>query len=304
MPSELPKVFVVTPSLNQGAFISETIESVLAQDYPNIDYFVADGGSADGTIDILRTYRDRVRWESAPDGGQAAAIDKAFRETDAEYVTWLNSDDRYLPNAISMMVRALEAYPGAPFVYGHANNIDQRGRLLGPARQVEAYDRARLRNDVDFIVQPASLIRRAAYIAAGGIDTELNWSFDYDLWLKLTRHPEPPRLINQVLAVVTIHASAKTSSGGLDRLVEIERMALKHGRTSLPRGFAARMAVAQLTEASRSLRRRSWTAASDHLFSGLRHAALYAKYRIALLPHLSHFKTAARASDLSQERRR
>jgi glycosyltransferase involved in cell wall biosynthesis len=292
MPSQRPKVFVVTPSLNQGRFISETIASVLNQDYPNLDYFVADGGSTDETLDVLASLSARVRWRSAPDPGQASAINDAFYSTDAEYVGWLNSDDLYLPGAISAMVASLEARPRAPFVYGHADNVDATGANLGRARQVEAFDPNRLINAVDFIAQPATLIRRVAFVEAGGFDTTFTWTFDYDLWTRLT--DPPPVFLDGVLAVIRVHGAAKTSTGGLSRLMEIERMAQKHGRTSIPDGFAARMAFARAEAAWSALRNKDLGESLRHAFVGLKHASAYLRYRISQFPNLSHFKSATR----------
>src|SRR6266545_6693676 len=109
MPSDQPLVSIITPSLNQAAFIAAAIESVLMQDYPSIEYIVVDGGSSDGTLEILKRYGDRVRWISEPDAGQSDAIDKGVRLTHGEILAWLNADDLYLPRAVSAAVAALAA---------------------------------------------------------------------------------------------------------------------------------------------------------------------------------------------------
>src|SRR5688500_6712732 len=115
-----PLVSIVTPSFNHARFIEATIESVLSQDYPRIDYLVMDGGSTDGTLDVLRRFEGRLRWVSGPDGGQAAAINDGFRCTSGEILAWLNSDDLYEPGAVSAAVRAFEERPHAGLVYGDA----------------------------------------------------------------------------------------------------------------------------------------------------------------------------------------
>jgi glycosyltransferase involved in cell wall biosynthesis len=291
MGSDPPLVTVVTPTLNQAEFIEQTIRSVLSQDYPRIEYLVADGGSTDGTLDILGTIDSRVDWVSEADEGQADAIDRSFRRANGTYLAWLNSDDLYLPGAISAMTGFLESHPDHALVYGHADNIDASGRRTGPARQVERFDRNRLLNDVDFVAQPATMIRKDAYLAVGGLDTSFRWSFDYDLWLKLAAR-YPIGFLDRVLAEMRIHQDAKTATGGLPRLLEIERMARGHGRQEIPNGFAARMAWLRMVAAAAAVRQARFLAAWGHGVSGVRSLAAYLVYRARRLPRLSHFDSA------------
>ena len=121
---DVPLVSIVTPSFNQARFIRETIESVLAQDYPRIEYIVVDGGSTDGTIDILRGYDGRLIWSAERDRGQADAINKGFRRARGEILAWLNSDDTYLPGAVSAAVSHLVQHRDCAMVYGDGFLID------------------------------------------------------------------------------------------------------------------------------------------------------------------------------------
>src|SRR5689334_11566829 len=139
-----PLVSIITPSLNQAAFIESAIDSVLTQDYPKIEYIVIDGGSTDGTLDILRRYGDRVRWLSEPDAGQSDAIDKGVRLTHGEILAWLNADDAYLPGAVSLAVAAFAEDPARALVYGDAQDIDIHGHVIGPSRQIEPWSMRRL----------------------------------------------------------------------------------------------------------------------------------------------------------------
>jgi glycosyltransferase involved in cell wall biosynthesis len=118
--AEEPLVTIVTPSYNMGAFLSETIDSVLSQDYPRIEYLVMDGGSTDGTVGILRRYGNRLRYLSAPDHGAADAINRGCESSQGSIFAWLNADDRYLPGAVSAAVRQLMAAPGVAVAYGEA----------------------------------------------------------------------------------------------------------------------------------------------------------------------------------------
>ena len=110
-----PTVSIVTPSFNQGRFIRETIESVLSQDYPAIEYMVIDGGSTDETVSILKSYGNRIFWISEPDSGQSDAINKGWKRATGEILTWLNSDDVYLPGAIAKAADYLQRHPNVGF---------------------------------------------------------------------------------------------------------------------------------------------------------------------------------------------
>lgn len=252
-----PTVSIVTPSFNQGRFIAAAIESVLAQDYPAIEYYVVDAGSTDETLDVLRAYGDRIRWITEPDSGQADGIDKGFRSTNGEIVAWLNADDLYLPGAVMTAVAALEQDALAPGVYGNAEFVDAEGRAIGPCAQVEPFDLGRLINVLDFIVQPTTFFRRTAYDAAGGLDRSLNYCLDYDLWIRLGQHA-PLRYVERTLAQVRLHPETKTASGGLPRLLEIERMIRRHGRAVLPDSFQREMLNSSVDALGAAVRTGRW----------------------------------------------
>lgn len=227
-----PLVSIVTPSFNQGEFIAETIESVLEQDYPRIEYLVVDGGSTDGTLEILRRYGSRLRWESEKDAGQSDAIHRGFALTQGEVIAWVNADDLYAPLAIARAVETLHAYPEAGFVYGRAEFIDREGRITGEQKHLP-WDFDTLLNRWNFIPQSATFFRRSAYEAVGGISVDLHYVMDYDLWLKLGRQ-FPVVDIPDVLARVRMYPETKTASGGLPRIEEMRRMIRRHGRAQLP----------------------------------------------------------------------
>ena len=256
----MPLVSVITPSRNQGQFIRQAVESVLAQDYPAIEFLVVDGGSTDATLDILAGFGDQVRWISEPDSGQGHAVDKGIQMTQGEIIGWLNSDDLYLPGAVSTAVAALAEHPEAPAVYGNAEFIDASGRTLGPCTQVEPFSLDRLINELDFVVQPATFFRRSAYLAAGGLDRDLRYCLDYDLWIRLGS-TAPLRYVPELLAGVRVYPETKTASGGLARLEEIERMTRRHGRRYLPRWFQPEMIQASSRSFGDAIRGRKWIAA-------------------------------------------
>jgi len=202
-----PLVSIVTPCLNAAAFLERTIESVLAQDYPKIEYIVMDGGSTDGTLDILRRYEDNLRWVSGPDLGTADAINRGFALSRGEIFTYLNADDEYLPGAVSAAVRAFHADPEASVVYGDACWVDHAGCRIAPY-PVRDFDRDLLTREC-FICQPASFVRREAFENAGRMDSNLKLTFDYELWMRLARTYEFRRM-EGVLALSRMHPANKS----------------------------------------------------------------------------------------------
>lgn len=181
----LPLVSIVTPSYNQADFIRETIESVLGQDYPRIEYWVIDGGSTDETLAILREYETdgRFHWLSEQDGGQADAINKGWHHCQGEIVSWLNSDDCFVDQgAVSAQVEALLRTPEAGLVYGDGVFTDEAGVAQSPylTRSFSYTDLLRL----NYIMQPTVFIWRAIVEQVGPLDTSFNLAMDRDYWLR------------------------------------------------------------------------------------------------------------------------
>jgi hypothetical protein len=246
MPPILPTISIVTPSYGHAAFIQATIASVLEQDYPGLEYLVADGGSTDGTIQILRKYQSRLQWFSEPDRGQTDAINKGFARTSGEILGWLNSDDEYAPGALKTVGEFFAANPAVGLVYGDANFIDAHGKILAACAHIEPFDRRRLLNFCDYIVQPAAFFRRSLFQAVGGLDDSLHWAMDYDFWLKASAQARC-QYIPHVLARYRWLQTSKTGLGGPQRLAEVESVARRHGARGLPAYFrleAVRMHVA------------------------------------------------------------
>lgn len=206
-----PVCSVVVPSLNHGDFLETALLSILEQPVP-VEVIVMDGGSTDGTCEILRRYESRLAWwQSAPDGGQAAAINAGMNRACAPFVAWLNADDAYLPGGLADLVQALDRDPEAPCVYARALIIDRRGRALGEYRTGE-FSRRRLARRC-FIAQPATLIRRTAWDRVGGVDQSMHFAFDYDLWWKLSEGGGPLRFLDRPVAATRAHADTKTIRG-------------------------------------------------------------------------------------------
>ena len=211
--NEYPLVAIVTPSLNQGQFIRATIDSVLAQDYPNLVYWVIDGGSKDGTLEILQSYGDRLRWVSEPDGGQSQAINKGWQLTTGEIVSWLNADDLLAADAVSHAVKAMLAHPEIGGVYGNCLYISEDG---APIKQYPAqpYDRELLIVETEnFIPQPGTFLRRE--VLERGHDALLVLEGGVALKAKDRRNAQP-RVEVGILAVGLLDAAPADVAGDVD----------------------------------------------------------------------------------------
>jgi glycosyltransferase involved in cell wall biosynthesis len=200
-------VSIVTPTYNMGRFLEETIQSVLSQDYPNLEYIVMDAGSTDETLAILEKYRGRLEFHSGPDRGTADAINKGFVRSRGSVFAYLNADDIYLPGAISAAMRSLTSEPDLGVVYGDANWVDEQGQFLAPY-PVRPYDEDLFSQEC-FISQPAAFIRREAFELAGRMDPNLQYAYDYDLWIRISRL-YPMRKLDAVLATSRMHGENKT----------------------------------------------------------------------------------------------
>jgi glycosyltransferase involved in cell wall biosynthesis len=182
----LPKVSIVTPSLNQAAYLEKTILSVLKQDYPNIEFIIVDGGSTDGSLDIIKKFQDRLAyWVSEPDAGQSQAINKGFARAAGEIFNWLNADDLLMPSAVKIAVHYLMQKPDVGVVYGDRITIDEKGNFLR-LTQVPAYCARAIQHHLR-IPQETVFVRRRCWFEVKGLDEKINFCMDYDLFLKLSK---------------------------------------------------------------------------------------------------------------------
>jgi len=203
------QVSVVTPSFNQARFLEATILSVLEQDDAEIEYFIMDGGSSDGSVEIIQKYQDRLAgWVSEKDRGQTDAINKGFQRARGDVLAWLNSDDTYEPGAVREAVEILSAQPSLGMVYGDTNFIDETGTVRGkfPARQTSF---ARLRRGYVHIPQQASFFRGDIWRKVGPLDPDFYFAMDYDLWVRIARLA-PILYVPRLWANFRLHGEAKT----------------------------------------------------------------------------------------------
>lgn len=209
-PAALPTVSIVTPSFNQARFLEAAIQSALSQDYPRIEYIIVDGGSTDGSLDIIQKYADRLAWwVSEKDRGQTDAINKGFARASGQIFAWINSDDTYEPRAVGQAVRFLLDHPEAGMVYADCNYINEQGRVIGkfPAAQT---DLPRLRRGYVHIPQQTMFFRAELWKQVGPLDPSFYFAMDYDLWTRIAARAELRYLAGQTWANFRIHASGKT----------------------------------------------------------------------------------------------
>lgn len=259
-----PPISIVTPSFNQGHFIEQTILSVLEQNYEPLEYIIVDGGSTDNTLEILKRYKGRLHWISEPDEGQADAINKGFRMASGEIFGWLNADDLYTPNALHTVAETFTKLPDIAFIYGDALAIDEHNKTYGFRTHVRQTDFQTLVHVGDPIVQPAAFWRRSLWNNVGELDQSLRYTLDYEYWMRAAKYYRF-HYIPICLAQERLYSSAKTFSGALTRLEEVEQITRKHGGQGLPTGFHAEAASAYLAHALKMFIRGRWKQARECL---------------------------------------
>lgn len=207
--SSLPLVSIVTPSFNQARYLEATIQSVLSQDYPRIQYIIVDGGSNDGTVDIIKKYESKLSWwVSEEDQGQTDAINKGFAQARGEILAWINSDDTYEPGAVSAAVRYLREHPEVGMVYGDCNFINEDGRVIGKFGSAQTSYRL-LRRGYAHIPQQTMFFRADLWRKVGPLDPTFYFAMDYDLWTRIAARSEI-KYVPQIGANFRLHTSGKT----------------------------------------------------------------------------------------------
>ena len=223
--SPWPKVSIVTPSYNQGQFIEESIRSVLLQGYPDLEYIIIDGGSTDGSVDIIRKYEPWLTfWVSEPDQGQAHAISKGWGRSTGPILAYLNSDDTYLPHAITKAVQAFTISPRAAAICGGELQIDAEGTVIA-AHRVQSATLLDLLH-FHFIPQPAVFFRRSALEEASGLDLSFQFVFDFELWTRVAQYGNI-QCVDSILATTRWHPQTKTLTQRPKIIEELERVVHK-----------------------------------------------------------------------------
>ena len=205
----LPTLSLVTCSFEQGRFIGATLKSVIDQRYPRLEYIVVDGGSKDGSVEIIRAYSHKLaHWVSEPDRGQTDALVKGFARSTGEVLGWICSDDLLLPGALEAVGRYFADHPQVDWVYGDAIWIDAKGAPIRAKREMP-WSRHVFLFDHNYLAQPSVFWRRRLYDAAGGLNPNFNLAMDSDLWLRFSRIATPEHL-PQYLSCLRSYPEQKT----------------------------------------------------------------------------------------------
>ena len=229
----LPKITVVTPSYNQGAFLEQTIASVLGQRYENLEYIIMDGGSTDDSAAIIRRHEAQLAyWVSEKDTGQAQALNKGFARATGDIFCWLNSDDFLLPGVLHEVARILGEEDG--LIYGDCLSFTERGTRAGVNRPpVHNLD---LLKFVDYIVQPSTFWTRSLWEKTGPLNEELHYAFDWDWYLRASELGKV-RKVDRIFSAYRIHEAHKSSHGGGKRAQEIVKVAHVRGGEDAARHY-------------------------------------------------------------------
>lgn len=222
----LPKISVVTPSYNQGKYIKDTIDSVLSQDYPNLEYIVMDGGSTDGTVDILKSYGKKLNWESKKDRGQTHAINKGLNLATGEVLAYLNSDDIYLPGALKKVGEYYQKTK-ADWITGDCLTISEDGSPSKNNWLISGYKRflmffyspLTLRIADSMLPQPSTFWSRRAWEKVGKFNEEYHYVMDYDYWLRMCKYYKPHDL-KLALSGFRFQENSKSQTGRVKLMAE------------------------------------------------------------------------------------
>lgn len=234
--NKYPKISIITPSYNQAQFLERTIQSVLDQDYSNLEWIVMDGGSTDGSVEIIQKYEPYfTHWQSEKDNGQSAAINAGMAKATGDVCCWLNSDDLFVDGALSQVGKYFQEHTDCQWLVCGGELRDIKGKTL---RVIEA-------KSVSFeglvtnwggnrVNQPSVFWRRELWEKAGGLREELHLTMDYDLWLNFSQLDKPHSLDINV-AVTVIHDDAKSVSLDVEQYVEMCLLLKEHGREDICR---------------------------------------------------------------------
>jgi len=231
-----PRITVITPSYNQAHFLERTILSVLDQNYPNLEYIIIDGGSTDGSVDLIKKYSDQLYWwVSEPDQGQANAINKGLRRATGDWVAWQNSDDIYYNYCFNDLIAAAEKFPNAGLIIGNMMLIDEQDVSLRDIRYVKPTHNSLLAEGM-VLTNQSAFWRRQVHESIGYLSEDLHYCFDYEWFLRLTNHTSSAH-VNKFWGGWRLHVDTKTSIHPEAFVLEKQHILREYQLTKLAKSF-------------------------------------------------------------------
>ena len=229
--SNPPKITIVTPSYNQGQYLEETIQSVLGQCYPNLEYIIMDGGSTDNSVEIIRKYEKHLAyWVSGPDGGQSTAINTGFARSTGDILAWLNSDDTYLPGALRFAAEQIDVRQ-PEMLFGNCVHL-REGTAYCQGSDIVWMHRVLDLGQISYIVQPSAFWTRSAWEKTGHLRDALVYSMDWDWFLRARQVGISFRPVQRYLSRYRLHSEHKTNAGGQERRAELAAIYEEYGGIS------------------------------------------------------------------------
>lgn len=235
--SNYPKITIITPSFNQGHFIKETIDSVLKQKYPNLEYWVIDGGSTDDTVKILKSYGKKIQWVSEKDSGQTHAINKGLARSTGDIIAYLNSDDVFLPNTLFTVAGYFVGHPDAQWLTGDYYIIDEKGTKIQSfvveyKKLLRMFSSFTLLSIANYIIQPSTFWRADVVKKIGTFNQKLRYCMDFDYWMRLYQR-YPLHVVDTPFSLFRIHAASKGGSQYIKQFAEEHDVVQKYMPSSL-----------------------------------------------------------------------